>query len=375
MEALTTEAPAPAKSAMRSWAWGTSLRTRFCRPSRTPGEIPSLVALVSDSATKLRAMSRQYGVKHCCSYEDYETCLSHDLVDAVYIALPNNMHEEYCVRAAQAGIHVLCEKPLAPTTSDCERIIRACSGNRVKLMTAYRMHFERANLEATEIIRSGKIGEPRIFNSAFTMQVKSDNIRTKRQHDGGPLYDIGVYCINAARYLFRGEPTQGVCLSASNDDPRFRKVEEMIAAILRFPRERLASFTASFGARDTADFEIIGTKGKLRAIQAYEYTLPVRLEITCDGRVERRTYGLRDQFAPELLYFSDCILHDKEPEPSGFEGLRDVRIIQALQRSARRGVPVKLEPLKPKRYPDLTQEIYRPKVSQPRLVHVAAPTA
>jgi glucose-fructose oxidoreductase len=332
-----------------------------------------LTALVSDDPAKLRALSRHYGVKNCFTYKDYEKCLKSGSVDAAYIAVPNNLHEEFCVRTAQQRVHVLVEKPLAPTTTDCEKIIRSCSENHVKLMTAYRLHFERANLEATEIIQSGQIGEPRIFNSVFTMQVAPGNMRTDPKHAGGPLYDIGVYCINAARYLFRGEPTQGVCLSASNKDPRFRKVEEMIAAILRFPKECLASFTASFGARDTADFEIVGTEGKLRAIQAYEYTLPVRLEITRDGRVERKTYGLRDQFGPEIVYFSDCILHNRRPEPSGFEGLRDVRIIQALQKSAKKGMPVKLEPLSAKHYPGLEQEIYRPKVNQPRLIHVQPP--
>lgn len=334
-----------------------------------------LTALVSDDPAKLRAMSRQYDVKNNFTYEEYETCLACGEIDAVYIALPNDMHEEYCIRAAQLGIHVLCEKPLAPTASECENIIRACQENDVKLMTAYRLHFERGNLEATDIIRSGKIGDPRIYNSVFTMQVQPGNIRTQTEHKGGPLYDIGVYCINAARYLFQGEPTQAVCFSASNTDPRFKNIDEMFAAILRFPGERLATFTSSFGAKDTADFEIVGTKGKLRAIQAYDYSLPVTLEVTLDGHTHRKHFGLRDQFAPELLYFSDCILTDKEPEPSGYEGLRDVRVIQALQQSAKSGRPVKLRPLKPKKYPSLRQEIHRPPVGKPRLVHVSEPTA
>src|SRR5215469_1723919 len=289
-------------------------------------ENSELAAIISDDRAKLRALSREYGVENCFTYDEFDACLRSGTIDAVYIALPNNLHADYCIRAAQAGVHVLCEKPLATTEGECHNIIGTCAENDVKLMTAYRLHFERANLEAMEIVRSGQIGEPRIFNSVFTMQVSSGNIRTKDQYAGGTLYDIGIYCINAARYMFSDEPIEGFCLSASGSDARIRKVEEMTAAIMRFPNERLAVFTASFGAEGSADFEVIGTKGKLRAIQAYEYTVPVVLEVTIEGRTERKCYKTRDQFAPELIYFSDCIRHDLDPEPSGVEGLRDVSI-------------------------------------------------
>jgi len=341
---------------------------------RHAAENSELAALVSDDPAKLRVLSREYGVKNCFSYKDFDICLHSGEIDAVYVALPNNLHADYCIRAAQAGIHVLCEKPLAVTEEDCQDIIEACAKNDVKLMTAYRLHFERANLEAMEIIHSGKIGEPRIFNSVFTMQVQPGNIRTKKEYAGSTLYDIGIYCINAARSIFRDEPIEGFCFSASGSNKRFRGTEEMTAAILRFPEERLAGFTASFGAEDTADFEVIGTHGKLRAIQAYEYTLPITLELTKDGRTQRKLFQVRDQFAPELLYFSDCILKDREPEPSGAEGLRDISIIRSLYESVNTRRPVKLKTLSRRRYPDLRQEIHRPRVTKPKLVHVEAPT-
>ena len=333
-----------------------------------------LVALVSDDKTKLRELSRTYGVENCFTYKDYELCLRSGAIDAVYIALPNNLHADYCIRAAEAGVHVLCEKPLAVTEDECHDIIKSCAQNDVKLMTAYRLHFERANLKAVEIIRSGKIGEPRIFNSVFTMQVNPGNIRTQRQYAGGTLYDIGIYCINAARYIFRDEPIEGFCFSAAGTDPRFRRIEEMTSATLRFPRERLAGFTASFGAEDTADFEVVGTKGKLRAIQAYDYSMPAILEVTIDGDTHRELYQLRDQFAPELIYFSDCILKNREPEPSGVEGLRDVSIIRSLYESVQKGRPIKFKTIKRRRYPDMRQEIHRPRVTKPKMVRVQAPT-
>lgn len=334
-----------------------------------------LTALVSDDPVKLRTLSREYGVENCFSYDDFEVCLHSGIIDAVYIALPNNLHADYCIRAAQSGVHVLCEKPLAVTEEDCQDIIKSCAENDVKLMTAYRLHFEQGNLEAMEIVRSGQIGEPRIFNSVFTMQVNTGNIRTKKQYAGSTLYDIGIYCINAARYIFRDEPIEGFCFSAAGADSRFRRTEEMTAAIMRFPKERLAGFTASFGAEDTADFEVIGTKGKLRAIQAYDYSMPVILEVTVGGRTHRKCFELRDQFAPELIYFSDCILRDIEPEPSGAEGLRDVSIIRSLYDSVRSGEAVKFKTIKRRRYPDRSQEIQRPPVRKRRLVRVQAPAA
>ena len=334
-----------------------------------------LAALVSDDPVKLDAMAREYGVKHTFHYDEYETCLHSGLIDAVYIALPNNLHRDYAVRAARAGVHVLCEKPLAVTEDDCQKIIKACAEHNVKLMTAYRLHFERGNLEAIDIVRSGQIGEPRIFNSVFTMQVAKHNIRTHDEYAGGTLYDIGVYCINASRYIFGDEPIEATCFTAAGSDSRFREVEEMASAVLRFPRNRLASFTASFGAEDTAGYEVVGTKGRLRAIQAYDYSEPVVLELTCENRTRRKTYGLRDQFGPEVVYFSDCIQRDREPEPGGIEGLRDVHIIRSLYESAHSGVAVKLQQIQRQHHPSMRQEIFRPRRNaHPKLVHVEAPT-
>lgn len=334
-----------------------------------------LTALFSDDPVKLRAMSEEYGVRDIFSYEDYDAILHSGEIDAVYIAVPNEQHADYCIRAARAGVHVLCEKPLAVNEEECQAIIKACAENDVRLMTAYRLHFERGNLEAIELVRSGKIGEPRIFNSVFGMQVRKGNIRTKRGAGEGTLFDIGIYCINAARYMFRAEPTEVFCYTASGSDPRFSHVEEMTSALLRFAGERLASFTSSFGAAAVADYEVIGTRGKLRVVQAYDYSQPVLLELSVDGRKQRKTFGLRDQFAPELIYFSECILANREPEPSGIEGLLDVHIIRSLYASAEQGLPVKLKELSRRKRPDMRQEIFRRRVSKPRLVHVAAPTA
>jgi glucose-fructose oxidoreductase len=182
-------------------------------------------------------------------------------IDAVYIAEPNSLHCDFTVRAARAGVHALCEKPLAVAEEECRRMIEECRRNHVKLMTAYRLHFDRANLEAINVVQSGKLGGPRYFNSIFSMQAKEGNIRLRKKMSGGTLYDIGVYCINAARYLFQQEPVEVSARAANNGEKRFREVEEMVAATLRFPENRLATFICSFCAADSGSYDVLGSEG------------------------------------------------------------------------------------------------------------------
>src|SRR5688572_25841137 len=335
-------------------------------------ENSELVALVSGDRVKLRALGRKYGVSQLYSYEEYDECLRG--VDAVFIALPNELHREYAVRAARAGVHVLCEKPMAMTEQDCKAMIAAARRHRVKLMVAYRLHFEEASLKAAEMTRSGKLGEPRIFDSLFTMQVKAGNIRVQAE-GGGALYDIGIYCINAARALFGAEPTEAFARSANNGERRFREVDEMTSAVLRFPGERLATFTCSLGAADVSAYHVVGTKGSLRVDPAYAYAEPLVHHLDRGSGPKKKSFGKRDQFAAELLHFSRCVLEDREPGPSGWEGLADVRIIRALLRSARAGRPVRLGPFARRRRPGLAQEIERPPVrKKPRVIRAQSPS-
>ena len=326
-----------------------------------------LAALVSDDPTKQRLLSRKYRVPSY-SYDQYEECL--EQVDAVYIALPNTMHAEYTIRAARAGVHVLCEKPMAVTAAECEEMIEACASGGVKLMVAYRLHFEEINLNAIDIVRRRRLGDPKFFNSSFSMTVRPGDIRTKRGLGGGTLYDIGVYCINAARGLFRGEPKEVVALSVNSGAAKLSEIDETTGAVLRFDGERLATFVTSFNAADVAAYRIVGTKGQLHVNPAYEYAGGLAYELTVNGKTERRRIGTRDQFAPELLYFSDCILKNREPEPSGEEGLQDVRIVQALYESAETGKVVQVPPFAPRTRPTGKQRITRPGISKPALVKV-----
>ena len=332
-----------------------------------------LTALVSDDPTKLKELGKKYRVKQLYTYDEYDQCLNSDTVDAVFIALPNHLHREYTVRAAEAGKHVLCEKPLAMTEEECREMMEACRVNSVQLMTAYRLHFDEATLKAIEIVQSGQLGELKHFDSFHCMDVKPGNIRLRDETGGGTLHDIGIYCINAARSLFRDEPIEMFAMSLNGNDPKFAEVEEAVSAILRFPRNRTASFTCSFGSAKVSSYRVVGTEGDLRVEPGYSYTERLTHHLTIDKKTKKRSFAKRDQFAAQLLYFSDCVLNDREPEPSGLEGAADVRIIEALYRSVVEGKPVSLVPvLKPER-PSPEQEIYRPPVSEPELVHAESP--
>ena len=332
-----------------------------------------LVALVTGDPAKAKALSDKYSVA-CHGYGDYDGLMASGQVDAVYIALPNSMHREYTERAARHGVHVLTEKPMAETAADCQAMIDTCAAANVRLMVAYRLHFEEANLKAIEAATSGTIGTPRLFSSVFTQQVVEGNIRLDDSLGGGPLQDIGIYCINAARYLFRAEPDEVSALASWPADKRFEEVPETVCATLRFPGERLATFSCGFGEAKVDEYRLVGSAGDLRMSPAYGWKGELKQWITTEKGTKEATFPDKGQIAPELTYFSGCVLDGREPEPSGLEGLIDVRIIEALRESykERRPVPLGRFPSKPR--PDLGMKMEKPATAKQELIHAAPPS-
>jgi predicted dehydrogenase len=336
-----------------------------------------LVALFSDDQAKREKLRRKHQAAFALPYEEYDDFLRSGEVQAVYIAVPNHLHRDYSVRAARAGVHVLCEKPMAVTVEECEQMIEACAENRVKLMIAYRLHLEKANLAAIEAIRNGRVGDPRYFSSAFSFQLDEDNVRgMPTGKGGGPLYDIGTYCINAARYLFQAEPTQVTALLGYRpDQPGLERIEEQAAAVLRFPDDRLASFTVSFGATDVARYTVAGTKASLVLDPAYTHSAPIEMILEKGGgKKQRKKFPLSDQVAAELSYFAECVRTGRDPEPDGWEGLNDVAVIRAILESARTGHAVDLHLEDRRQRPGGHQARKKPAPKgKPELVHAAPP--
>jgi predicted dehydrogenase len=336
-----------------------------------------LRALFSEDATKLRALKRKYGVAAALGYEQYDDYLRSGEVDAVYVTVPNDQHRQYVERAAQAGVHVLCEKPLGVDAKDAEAMIAACQSANVRLMTAYRLHFEAATLEAIQRVQSGEIGRPRFFASTFAMQVRKGNIRTSAARGGGPLLDLGIYCVNAARSLFRAEPTEVMAIAASREsDSRFAEVDEQVTAILRFPDERVAQFTCSFGAYDHSTLTVVGEKGRVRLDPAYDYAVPLKLVTEIEGKKPReKTFAKRDQVAAERVMFARAVREGRDPEPSGREGLADLRVLDAITRAieSRRVESVGSGSEPAVEHPNKNQRIERPPHGMPDLVHARSP--
>jgi predicted dehydrogenase len=334
-----------------------------------------LVALITGDARKLRPLAREHGVDVTGDYDELERIVRDEGIDAVFVALPNHLHAAFTVRALRAGAHVLCEKPMAVTTAECERMIDVARQHDRKLMIGYRLHFEESNLEAIRRVTDGDLGDVLHVHGVLTLTVRDeDNIRLgERRRGGGPLYDLGIYPLNAARYLFRAEPEQVVAVPS---EARTRHgSEQRIVGVVRFPGDRELSLVASVAAAPISELRILGTKGDLRVENAFDYAEAMRHTLTVGERVRRRTFPKRDQFAAELDYFARCIRNDREPEPSGREGLADVRVIEALYRSAATGRAVSLPPFRKVVRPDLRQEIRRPPVRRPpRHVHADAPS-
>ena len=299
-----------------------------------------LHGIVSGDRAKLAQIGDLYGVSERGGYGDLDRIAA--ACDAVYIATPNSLHAEQTMRAARAGAHVLCEKPLAVTDDECERMIEACRAAGVKLMTAYRLNVEPLTVELLGRIRAGEIGEPRFFSSSFSLHAKPGDVRTTAALGGGSLYDLGVYCINAARQIFQAEPVRVFAASVNGARSGIPEVDEMTSAVLHFDDDRLATLTSSFGAAPSGAFTVVGTKGCVVMDPAFNYGTALAYTLTVGDETSRHAGRMHDQFAGQISYFVECIRHNREPVPSGREGAQDVRVINALYESASTGLAVEL---------------------------------
>ena len=319
-------------------AFGASLRARP-------------VALVSGDPAKMATVAKQYGIgaEHLYSYATYDKLKDDPLVDAVYIVLPNSMHAEYTVRAAQAGKHVLCEKPMATTVADSQKMIDACNKAGKKLMIAYRMQYEPHNRGLIAMARAGELGRLRGF-SGDNGQTQGDPKQwrlNQKLAGGGALPDVGIYCINAARYLTGDEPTEvSARIIRSPKDPRFTQVEEASAVTLTFASGFVASTTSSYGWHSTKRMRLMGEDGWAEMDPAFSYT-GQKLVVGKKGKDgvdehTQRIYPVKNQFALEIDHFAQRVADNQTPHTPGEEGLQDMKIIAAAYESEKTGKPVKL---------------------------------
>ena len=219
-------------------------------------------------------------------------------------------------------------------------MIAAARTANVFLMTAYRLHHEPGTVAVLEHIRANAIGRPLFFQSVFSFQTPPENHRLRAMAWGGPLQDVGVYCINAARHIFAEEPVEAIATALRPaDDPRFSEVDASVAAMLRFPSGALAQFVASFGAAAVDNYRVVGTSGDLELDPGFRFETATRLRLRRDGKIVETRFPQIDHFGAQVGYFSDCIRSGTPPEADGDEGLADVRALVAIERAASTGIP------------------------------------
>ena len=309
------------------------------------------VALVSGDPAKMRTVAMQYGIgaAHCYGYDDFARIADDPAVQAVYVVLPNGLHRDAVVRAAQAGKHVLCEKPMANTVAEARDMADACRRAQRLLMIAYRCQYEVYNRELSRRARAGELGRVQLID-AINTQNQGDPSQWRqdiRLAGGGALPDVGLYCLNTSRALLGEEPVEvGAAIQTPVGDPRFRSVESNVVFTLRFPSGALANCATSYSLHEHRNLRVLGSDGIAEIENAFAYD-GQRLRISRrNGRAEEAsTFALarKNQFSLEIDHFAECVRSGATPRTPGEEGLADQVIMAAIYEAARTGRTVKLD--------------------------------
>ncbi len=313
---------------------------RACAQSQSAKVTALITGHPDTKGVKYAAM---YGIPKTSiyTYETFDRIRDNENIDAVYVGLPNSMHCEYTVRAAQAGKHVFCEKPMAISSAECRKMIEACRQAKVKLMIGYRVHYDPTWMHATQIIASGQLGQLESFQGGFYAQEPAGVWRlSKMLGGGGALMDLGIYPLNAIRHITGEEPADFTAIVSTRDHSgRFAEVEQSMEWTMKFPSGIVASCGCSYGQRGPSLLNINGDSGYLELQPAFNYD-----GVHLRGEVNRRQIdelgtGIPPfQFTIEAEHFADCIRNHKDPESPGEEGLKDMLAIEAIYKAA--GAPI-----------------------------------
>jgi predicted dehydrogenase len=246
-----------------------------------------MTTIISGNPEGAKKLTDFYGIAHVYDYSEYDAALASGNFDAVYVALPNSMHAEYTIRAARHGIHALVEKPLAISAQECREMIEAARENKTALMTAYRLHCVPGMIEPIKLVQQGAIGDVKYITSALSVEIPKDNHRWQAKHWGGPLQDLGVYCLNAARNIFGEEPLEAIAMSEDSSNDPAREIDETISVILSFSKGRIASFTSSFSSADMDVLRIVGSEGEIEITPASEPSHPYQQILQKMGKLQK----------------------------------------------------------------------------------------
>ncbi len=308
-----------------------------------------VTGLVSGHRDKALALAAQHGVpeRNLYDYASFDRIKDNPDIDAVYVVLPNAMHLEFVTRAAQAGKHVLCEKPMATSAADAERMVAACRAAGVKLMIAYRMQYEATQRAAIAMVRNKELGDVRLMQAVNGQNdVPGQWRQVKAMAGGGSLPDVGLYCLNAFRYLTGEEPVEvRAKVTRPRDDPRFREVEDVAEFTLTFPSGAVGVGTSGYSFHETRFLQVLGSEGAVGIENAFAYsnlTLMASRKVGSVNGVDHRQFPPKNQFATEMDHFAEAIRANRTPHTPGEEGLQDMRIMEAIYQAAEGGGAVTL---------------------------------
>ena len=325
-----------------------------------------LAALVTGDPQKARRLATQYDIP-AYHYDDLPELIHSGDIDAVYLATPNALHRRYAVPVLEAGLHLLVEKPMATSVEDCEAMLEAQKRGGGRLMVAYRLHCEPGTVELISRCRNGDFGHLMAFTSIFGQNFSEANHRGHSGYWSGPVPDMGTYPLNAVRNLFAREPLE-VHAVGSRTPGRGFNFDDTVSVTLRFAEGQLAHFLVSYACAPVENFTLAGDRGSVLATPCFMFgpTIGITYTTTINGRKETRRHDPVEQFGGEIFYFSECILNGHDPEPDGDEGLRDVRVLAAIERALLTGKPQALPPMPPARVALPDQVMTLAPVREPR---------
>lgn len=303
-----------------------------------------LVALVSRDKRKARKLTRKFNSRASYCLEEFAACLAHPEVDAVYLATPQSEHLAATLAAAHAGKHVLCEKPLALNSGQSAEMVKVCAECGVQLMTAYRKYYEPAALFLKKLIQSGHLGKLDVIHTAFSeLHVPGRSLPWLLEAGvagGGPLMDLGIYCVNTCRWLANEDPVEVTAQSWKKDRERFREVEEGISFRLQFAAGLVVQGSTTYSSVMSSFVFVQGSKGWACLTPAFPFDEERRLSGKIDGNSFERKFRPLDEFAPELDAFAAAIRSGKPVEPDGRQGHRDMLILESIYESAKKSQAV-----------------------------------
>jgi predicted dehydrogenase len=319
-----------------------SLATNQIAPALQKTKKCRLTGIITGHPDKAEKWKAKYGIpdKNIYNYDNMADMAGNPDIDVVYVVTPNALHAEHTIKAAKAGKHVLSEKPMEVSVEKCQQMIDAVKQAGRQLAVGYRLHFEPSNLECVRLARDKVFGDLKMIEAGFGFAI-GDPTQWRLKRDlagGGPLMDVGIYALQATRYLSGEEPTEVSAQVATTDPVKFKDVEESITWQMKFPSGVLAHCAATYKFNGINHFNVYATNGSYGLDPAYNYS-----DIK-GQRGDRREikFPSIDQFAAEMDDFAQCILNNQPTRVPGEEGLRDVKILMAIYEAARTGKTVGL---------------------------------